>query len=240
MFMRRTKMIAALFAVLAYLIPTASLPPQGLDRTVYIERQTRMYPVTVERVTVGDSVIQPGVVGGPKVMQPGTPFQANSGWLKNMSFVLKNRTNKTIDWALIYFVFPDVQSGLNCSLEIGRMPANDFFTGKGGTPLPHTAKDLQGSPLSLAAGQTFVFKLADHLDEIQSCVEAFMPFAQVTRIAIEPHDFFFQDGMRWDTMNRFGTPDPNQPGKFTNLAKGRYFPGDPGRNWPPAAAPSQE
>jgi hypothetical protein len=99
--MQRTKILATLFAVLAYLIPAASLPPQGLDRTVYIERQTRMYPVTIERVTVGDQLIQPGVVGGPRVLRPGTPFQANNDWLKNMSFVLKNRTNKTIAWALI-------------------------------------------------------------------------------------------------------------------------------------------
>jgi hypothetical protein len=116
--MQRTKMLVALFAVLAYLVPAASLPPQGLDRTVYIERQTRMYPVTIERVTVGDQVIQAGVMGGPIVIQPGAPFQANEDWLKNMSFVLKNRTNKTIEWADIYLVFPDVQPGLNYSLEV--------------------------------------------------------------------------------------------------------------------------
>jgi hypothetical protein len=240
MFMRPTKMLSALFAVLAYLVPAGGLLPQGLDRTVYIERQTRMYPVTIERVTVGDQVIQPGVMGGPKVIQDGTPFQANEDWLKNMSFVLRNRTNKTIDWALIYLVFPDVQRGLNLSMEIGRMPANDFFNGKGGKVMPHTAKDDESSPLSFAPGQTLVIRLADHLDEIQSGVEAFMPLQQVTRIEIAPHDFLFEDGMRWDLMTRFGVPDPSQPGKFTDRDRGRYFPGDPFQNWPPAAAPSQE
>jgi hypothetical protein len=76
MLKQRAKMFAAIFAVLAYLMPAASLPPQGLDRSVYIGRQTRMYPVTIERVTVGDQVIQTGVMGGPRVLQPGTPFQA--------------------------------------------------------------------------------------------------------------------------------------------------------------------
>jgi hypothetical protein len=238
--MQRTKMLVALFAVLAYLVPAASLPPQGLDRTVYIERQTRMYPVTIERVTVGDQVIQAGVMGGPIVIQPGAPFQANEDWLKNMSFVLKNRTNKTIEWADIYLVFPDVQPGLNYSLVIGRMPAVDFFTGKGGKVLLHRAEDSERSPLSFAPGQTLVIKLADHIDELQATVEAFMPFPQVTRIAIEPKVFFFKDGMRWDDTTRFGIPDPNQPGKFTDMDRGRYFPGDPFQNWPPAEAPSQE
>jgi hypothetical protein len=48
-----SKMFAAIFAVLAYLIPAGSLPTQGLDRTVYIRRQTRMYPVTVENRRYG-------------------------------------------------------------------------------------------------------------------------------------------------------------------------------------------
>jgi hypothetical protein len=187
-------------------------------------------------------VIQTGVVGGPKVMQPGTPFQANGDWLKNMSIVLKNRTNKTIEWALIYIYFPDTGDGITqteslYSIQIGQMPAVDFFTGKGGKVLPHHPG---GSPLSFAPGQTLVIKIADHLDEMQSIIEAKLPLEQVTRIAIEPNAFFFEDGMRWDTINRFGTADPNQPGKFTNLDKGRYFPGDPWQNWPPAAAPSQE
>lgn len=241
--MQRTKMLATLFAVLAYLIPAASLPPQGLDRTVYIGRQTRMYPVTVERVTVGDQVIQTGVMGGPRVLQSGTPFQANNDWLRNMSFVLKNRTNKTIDWAQIYVSVPNAAEGLtktlaNYRLQLGKIPANDFFTHRDGTLSPHNSG---GSPLSFAPGQTLVIKLADHFDELKSSVEAFMPLEQVTQISIEPHYFLFKDGMRWDgALIAFGVPDPNQPGKFTDLDRGGYFPGDPMQDWPPAAAPSQE
>ena len=243
MFMRRTKMLAALFAVLAYLIPAASLPPQELDRTVYIGRQTRMYPVTIETVTVGDQVIQTGVMGGPRVLQSGTPFQANNDWLKNMSFVLKNRTNKTIDWAQIYVSVPNASEGLtrtlaNYPLQLGKIPANDFFTHRDGTLSPH---DPGGSPLSFAPGQTLVIKLGDHLDELQAAFELTVPLEQVKLISIEPHYFLFRDGMRWDAaMQGFGIPDPNQPGKFTNMDRGRYFPGDPFQNWPPAAAPSQE
>jgi hypothetical protein len=241
--MQRTKMLVALFAVLAYLIPAASLPPQGLDRTVYIGRQTRMYPVTVERVTVGDQVIQTGVMGGPRVLRSGTPFQANNDWLKNMSIVLKNRTDKNIDWAQIYVSVPDAAEGLtktlaNYQIQLGKIPANDFFTHRDGTLSPH---ESGGSPLSFAPGQTLVIKLADHFDELQSSVEAFMPLEQVTQISIEPHYFFFKDGMRWDGAQiAFGIPDPNQPGKFTNMDRGKYFPGDPFQNWPPADAPSQE
>jgi hypothetical protein len=246
MLKQHTKMFVALFAVLACLIPAASLPPQGLDRTVYIGRQTRMYPVTVERVTVGDQGIQTGVMGGPRVLQSGTPFQANQDWLKNMSFVLKNRTNKTIDWAQIYVSVPNASEGLtrtlaNYPLQLGKIPANDFFMGKGQKPLPKRAEDLEGSPLSFAPGQTLVIKLADHLDELQSAFEQTVPMEQVTQISIEPHYFFFEDGMRWDAaLIAFGIPDPNQPGKVTDKDRGTYFPGDPFQNWPPAAAPSQE
>jgi hypothetical protein len=246
MLKQRAKIFAAMFAVLAYLIPAASLPQQGLDRTVYIGRQTRMYPVTIEKVTVGDQVIQTGVMGGPRVLQPGTPFQANNDWLKNMSFVLKNRTNKTIDWAQIYVSIPSAAEGLtktlaNYPLQLGKIPANDFFMGKGQKPLPKRAEDLQGRPLSFGPGQTLVIKLADHLDELRADFEQTVTFEQVTQISIEPHYFLFKDGMRWDAaLIAFGIPDPDQPGKFTNMDRGGYFPGNPFQNWPPAAAPSQE
>src|SRR5882724_4117275 len=120
---QHTKLVAAMFASLACLAlsgwlagriaPVAAANPGKYlgTKAVYIDRQTRMDPVTIEKVTVGGQQIQPGVSTGPREDKPGTPFQADEDWLKNMSIVLKNRTDKVIVRVEVQLFFPDTGDG---------------------------------------------------------------------------------------------------------------------------------
>jgi hypothetical protein len=199
-------------------------------KMVYIDAQYWVDPVTITKVTVGDQQVQPGLSTGAREVKPGTPFQADEDWLKNMSVILKNRTDKVIVRAEIMLYLLDPSQLVTAhTIMLGHRPEVASFT-KSGQKLP-PEPDKQA--LFLAPGQTLVVRVGDYVDEIQSIVEEKVLFSQVTRAAIQRTRFYFADGMRWDDLVGFGVPDPKHPGEFTNLNKNTYFPGDPHQNWPP-------
>jgi hypothetical protein len=201
-------------------------------KMVYIDAQYRVDPVTITEVTVGDQQIQPGLSTGAREVRPGTPFQADEDWLKNMSISLKNRTNKAIDRAevMLYFLGASASQPVAAYvITLGQRHESDSFTSRGQRRPPEPNKQ----PLLCVPGQTLVVRVGDYVDEIQSIVEEKVPFSQVTRVAIQRTRFFFVDGMRWDDLVGFGVPDPNHPGQFTNMDRNTYFPGDVRQNWPP-------
>ena len=219
----------------------AANPQQETDRMVYINPQNSMQPVSIEKVTVGELVIQLGVKEiGWRDEQRGIPFQANDDWLKNMSIVVKNRTDEAIVWAGFKLYFPDSGDGRSSpvmvrTITLGQVPEIDSFTSHGEKIPSEPSKRA----LLLAPGQTLVIQLSDYIDEVQSFVEGTLSWSQVKKVWIAPARFFFVDGMRWDSLYGFGVPDPNRPGQFTNLDRGHYFPGNPSQNWPPADAPGE-
>jgi hypothetical protein len=93
--------------------------------------------VTITKVTVGDQEIQPGLSTGPREDNPGTPFQADEGWMKNMSIVLMNRTDKVIVRAELELYFRDTGDGspfrpvTEHIMTIGRRPDAGSFTSHG-------------------------------------------------------------------------------------------------------------
>lgn len=243
---QHAKMAAAILAGLAALVPSgwriASASAANPERpalgtkTVNITAQTRMDPVIVTKVTVGGEEVQPGVsTAGVREVRPGTPFQADEDWLSKTSISLKNRTDKMIVRAEIQLFFPDTGDGSPSRavtahmITIGQRPDIDSFSSRGQKLPPEPDQ----RPLLLAPGQTLVVHLADYLDEIRSRVEEKLLFTQVTRLVIQRFQFYFVDGMRWSDLEGFGVPDPNHPGQFTNMDRGRYFPGHPSQNWPP-------
>jgi hypothetical protein len=242
------RMVVAAFAVLAYslilsgflgprIAPIAAANPgKSLGtKMVYIDAQYRVDPVTITAVTVGDQQIQPGLSTGAREVQPGTPFQADEDWLKTMSISLKNRTDKVIVRAEIQLWFPDTGDGspsqpvTTYTITLGQRPDIVSYTNRGQKLPPEPGKQA----LLHTPGQTLVIHVADYIDAIQSRVEEKIPFAQVTRFAIQRLQFYFVDGTRWNDLNGFGVPDPEHPGQFKNMDRNRYFPGDPSRDWPP-------
>lgn len=247
---QHSKSVGAVLATLACLVlsgglswfiaPVAASTGTLGTKMVYIDAQYRVDPATISKVIVGDQQIEPGMSTAARVDQPATPFQADEDWLKNTSIFLKNRTDKAIVRAEIMLFFPDTGNGVTppdrvsptvmvYTMTLGQRPEIDSYSSHG-QKLP---QEPNKPALLVAPGQTFVIHIADYIDAIQSRVEATLPFAQVTRVAIRRIGFFFADGMRWNDLYGFGVPDPNHPGQFTYMDKNRFFPGDPRNNWPP-------
>jgi hypothetical protein len=205
-------------------------------KTVDINKQTRMDPVTVIKVTVGDQQIQPGVsTAGVRLVRAGTPFQADEDWLNNLSIVIRNRTDKAIVRAEIELFFPDTGDGgpgkpvTAYTITLGQRPESGAFTSDG----RKLSRQLDKKPFFFAPEQTFVVQLADYFDEIRSAVEEKTIVSEITRLVIQRTQFFFEDGMRWNDLYGFGIPDPNHPGQFTNMERATYFPGNPAMHLPP-------
>jgi len=218
--------------------------------TVYIDRQTSMDPVSIEKITIGDDVIHLGVMDPVgRVHEPGMQFQANTDWLKEMSIVLKNRTNKVVVSATIELWFPDTGDGSrahpvdNFPIGIGQRPDIDLNVGRGGTKL---RPDSDKQPISLDPGKTLIIQVADYFDGIQELLLESpgglgknQPLSRLARVVVRQIEFCFVDGMRWNDLEGYSVPDFNRPGHFTKKDRGHYFPGNPSQNWPPSDAPGE-
>jgi hypothetical protein len=211
---------------------------------------TRFDAVVITKVTVAGQEIQPGRGSGAREDAPGTPFQADEDWLKNMSIFIKNRTDQVIVCAEVDLVFPETGDGTSQpvtsdTLSVGQRPEWSRYVFDGtreelrllnprepldATRMRLTPLDPTKKPLSLAPGKTLEIRVADYIEQIQSTVEDpgtygnAKPFSQITRVNVERRTFYFENGMRWD-IGTYAVPLENHPGYYTNLTSG-YFPGD--------------
>ncbi len=98
--------------------------------------------VLISNVSVAGKTVECGLfIKPPVVIQPITPFQAGSDWLRQMTISLVNRTNKTIVFGGIIFHFLDVgdcsvaQPCVEAEIHLGQMPIIDAYDGRTGRPL---------------------------------------------------------------------------------------------------------
>jgi hypothetical protein len=191
------------------------------QKLVEIEFMGRSDAVWIFTIATGDQQIEPGV-----------PFQAGGDWLKDMSILLRNRTDKTIDYVEIALRFPEAGNGRTeptviYHIQLGQIPAVDRFNGHG-EPL---RDDPARKPLGFAPGDSLAIHFGDYIAAIQSAVEQKISFAQITRCFIHRGTIFFDDGTRWTTAG-YEAPNPDQPGRYVRLPDD-YFPGSQMKFWPP-------
>jgi len=188
--------------------------------------------VEIEPMGQGDAVWVFNIATEGQQVEPTVPFQAGGNWLKDMSILLRNRTDKSIEYLEIRIRFPEGGNGrteplTSYHIQLGQIPAVDRFK-RNGQPL---RVDPNLKPLGLAPGDSLAVGFADYFDGIQAAVEQKMPFAQVTRCVIHRGLTFFSDGVRWYN-GIYESPDPARPGEFVTLPND-YFPGNPMKFWPP-------
>lgn len=239
---KQQKLVGAMLVVLACLVlsgrfgwHTASVAASGTGpKVVDIREIQRVWDaVRITAVTIGTQRIQAGLSGARGEIKPGIPFQADDDWLKNLSISITNRTNKPIVCAQLRLWFPDTGDGTaarpttHYDITVGQRPESSLYYRDGSKVTPdHTKKALL-----LAPGETLVIPFAPEIEAIQSTIEGVgnTPFSHATRVDIEPSNFYFSDGMRWDAVNiGYYIPDANHPGKYTKL-DATYFPGTPAR-----------
>jgi hypothetical protein len=223
--------IALAFAFL--LVPTTQWLKPANSAAVKTERQvqipigSKMKPVVITKVTLGDTVVQAGRMA---TVEPITPFQAGDDWIQNLTIHLYNRTNKTIVFAQVLFGFPETGDG---RAGAAGQPPRAFLLQLGRIPPPapsagHQPTDWQ--PISFLPGQTMAIRLGDYIDRIRFQVEPVLPVAAVTQLIIQLNIFYFADGMEY-SGNAFKIHDPQNPGKALH-ADPNYFPGNMNLSWP--------
>jgi hypothetical protein len=195
-----------------------------------IEVQRVWDAVRITKVAVAGQPIGTGLSGPRGEYRQGPPFQADEDWLKNMTISLNNRTDKPITCAQLRLWFPDTGDGTatrsitNYVIKLGQRPESALHYADGSKIPPD-----QMRPLLLTPSETLLVHVGDYIEEIKATVESLgnIQFSQVTRVNIEPTDFYFTDGMRW-VGHTYYTPDPDHPGIYTKLAD-TYFPGSAAR-----------
>lgn len=204
----------------------ANLAAVKTERQVEVTPTDQMSPVAATEVRLGNAIVQPGRMLQRGRVEPITSFQAGDDWIQNLTLYLYNRTNKTIVFAEIIFLFREsgslARSGRGFDLELGRIPPS----APGGLrPQP---SDRQ--PISFLPGQTMVVHLGDYIEQIRRQVEPVLPVAASTHLRISLVSFYFADGMLY-RAGAYRSADPQNPGK--ELLMGRdYFPGDMNLSWP--------
>jgi hypothetical protein len=241
---KQQKLIAATLAVLACLVMgsfgwhTASAAASNAGtlgtKVVNMREIQRVWDaVRITAVTIGTQRIQTGLSGARGEIKPGTPFQADEDWLKNMTISLTNRTDKPVVCAQLRIWFPDTGDGTatrpmtSYVITVGQRPESSLYYKDGSKISADTTKKA----LLLAPGETLAIQIAPEIEAIQSTIEGVgnTLFSKVTRVEIEPTNFYFSDGMRWDAVNTgYYTPDAEHPGKYIKLDE-TYFPGSPAR-----------
>lgn len=209
---------------------------QAGEKVVRVEQAAQITDgVLISNVSVAGKTIESGLfIKPPAVIQPVTPFQAGSDWLQQMTVSLVNRTNKTIASGGIILHFLDTGDChatpcVGVTLHFGQMPAVDAYDGRTGRPL--RPEHPEAPPLGWKPEQTITIKVSDYMAEIEQQLANYIPVTDVTKVNVYRGAFYFEDGTRW-TGGRFSVPDPEHPGKFTDLPA-NYFPGRRGHNWPP-------
>jgi hypothetical protein len=230
------RVVKAPLAVLAYLVvlgtlwwssaPVAANGNSLGTKSVDVDSlTTRFDAVTISKVTVAGQEIQPGRSSGAKETTPGTPFQADEDWLKNMSIFIKNRTDIVIVCVEVDLEFPDTGDGkaqpvTEYIVRVGQLPEWAQYY-RDGTKMP---PDPTKKPLLLTPGKTLEIQVADFIDQIQAAVEDKLPFQQITRVNISRDLVYFRGGMRWHGSS-YEVPVTDRLGYYTKLAAD-YFPGN--------------
>lgn len=189
-------------------------------RVIEIEPPMTSGAVETVSITVGKEQISPGIYRNPQ--QPGKRFQADENWLKNLRFVLKNQTSKTIVYVALAACFPEtMETGdMMCwPVQMGRIPSNEAYT-----PSGERLNQGNAEPLQFAPGKQVTVSLPRDDAPIREFLEQRQSFSGVTECFINLNGGFFDDGMQWNKSG-YALQDPDHPGNF-KLLDGSYFPGE--------------
>jgi len=122
--------IALAAAVLLVLVSPRAKPLSAAAvatmRQIQVPRTTKMDPVAVTKVSLGDTIVQLGRMIAP-TEEPTTPFLADADWIQNLTICLYNRTNRKIVFAEVILLFPETGDGrtqpmYSATLRLGRIP----------------------------------------------------------------------------------------------------------------------
>ena len=220
----------------------AAVQAQGNTKTVIINQLYRTDPIEVVKVLAAGKEAEVGIPSQNELQwlrsglqvhewRAAYRLQSDDNWLSNLSFVLRNRTSKRIDYVEVdvqipytggaHALFP--KSGSD--FPFGRIPAAVWYDGRTGEPLPPTTRD----PIHFDPGQTMTFALADAQYGLSQLLANAQPLSANTMCSVQ-FRVVLEDGLEW-SERLYTKPDPEHRGRYV-VCRGDCFP-DP-LSGPPA------
>jgi hypothetical protein len=131
-------------------------------------------------------------------------FDANDEWLRDVSFKLKNNSNKNITFVGVDMYFPDTQ-------ETGALMLRPLRFGR----WPNRPNDLV-APLLLKPGETIDVAIASQYDSLKKFLESKQPINKIQKLMLRVYAVIFEDGTKWD-MGTYYKPDLNTPSGYSRM-----------------------
>jgi len=135
-------------------------------------------------------------------LNEGVKVEAETEWLKGLSWEIKNRSNKNILSIDLYVMFPDTQANgpiFVCPMHYGNDPK---------------ATAGSGSVEPLKPGDTAGFAISNGIySGIKKHLESRMSLAEVNHVRVRPELIVFDDDTAW-SMGQEMHRDPDKPSRW--------------------------
>lgn len=175
--------------------PRQQAGPQGRNRKVVDqERNYANQPVEIVGLRIGGKMAE---------LSEGVKVDAETEWLKGLSWEIKNRSNKNILSIDLFVMFPDTQANgpiFVCPMHYG----ND----------PKVATESAALEPLLKPGDTARFAISDGMyTGIKKHIESRMSLAEVNHVRVRPELIVFDDDTAW-SMGEEMHRDPDKPSRW--------------------------
>ncbi len=131
-------------------------------------------------------------------------FDAESDWVKNLSFKLENISGKSIVYLQVNVNFPETRASGNLmsyTVIFGEFPSKKLKNSK---------------PMLLMPSEILKISLDKEKDKIYKFVNERQPIESIQKVELEIGFIVFEDKTAW-TAGNFLRQDPNDPNRYNNI-----------------------
>ena len=146
-----------------------------------------------------------------KAVKLGEGFEAETGWLKGVTFKVKNRSEKAITALTIDFDFPETKE------SAGAIMMHPLFLGQ----RPDFKSSIYRPPLHLQPNETIEISLEKEYAGIKTLIELKHPSVDViNKLVIRVGDMMFEDGTLYSGGFFYRrNPDPDSRQKWIQITE---------------------
>lgn len=134
----------------------------------------------------------------------GEVFNAQSDWIKNLSFKIESISKKPITFVQVNVDFPETRA-------TGSLMSYAFSFGK------HPGRKMTGSkPILIMPGESFEISLNKEMEKIKKFMSGRESVESIQKVELEIRRIGFEDNTEWN-LGEFFQRDPNTPGKLERI-----------------------
>lgn len=142
-----------------------------------------------------------------KAVKADEEFEGDTDWLQNLTFKLKNKSDKTITFIVLDIDFPETRAVGDGRISEHQITLGSDPENKSGHP-----------PLHFLPGESMEVPLASEYKEIKTLLGFRLPLDNVTNVLVRLHQVMFDDGTLWSSGNLYRrNPDPNAYPKWIQI-----------------------